>query len=131
FDVIVMGEVIEHVDKPGALLGNAAAMLETSGCLVVTTPNPWYANVIVKNLLCGTPFSDSADHVGWYDAGTLFEIGQRNGLELHKYTGVRAASARTTAGRFLLQIAPLLIASGINRFLFAKTIIYEFKLRNA
>jgi 2-polyprenyl-3-methyl-5-hydroxy-6-metoxy-1,4-benzoquinol methylase len=130
FDVIVMGEIIEHVDKPGALLANAAAMLEADGCVVVTTPNPWYVNVIIKNLLRGASFSDSADHVGWYDASTLFEIGQRNGLELQRYTGVRAASARTILGRLVFQMAPLLIAIGINQFLFAKTIIYEFRLRN-
>jgi len=129
FDVIVMGEIIEHVDKPGTLLANAAAMLEPDGCLVVTTPNPWYVNVIVRNLLRGAPFSDSADHVAWYDAGTLFEMGQRNGLELHRYIGVRAASARTIAGRIVFGVAPLLIAVGINQFLFAKTIIYEFRRR--
>ena len=129
FDLIVMGEVIEHLDNPGPLLANAAAMLEQDGCLVVTTPNPWYANVIVKNLFAGAPFSDSADHVGWYDAGTLFEIGQRNGLELYKYSGVRATSARTIAGKALFGIAPLLIAIGLNQYLFSKTIVYEFKRR--
>lgn len=130
FDVVVMGEVIEHVDRPGTLLANAAAMLEPDGCVVVTTPNPWYANVIIKNLLRGAPFSESADHVSWYDAGTMFEIGQRNGLELHRYTGVRTASARTIPGQIAFEIAPLLIATGINQFLFAKTIIYEFRRRN-
>jgi SAM-dependent methyltransferase len=129
FDVIVVGEVIEHVDRPGALLANAAAMLEQDGCLVVTTPNPWYANVIIKNLLGGVPFSDSADHVGWYDAGTLYEIGQRNGLELFRYAGVWTVSARTFPGRIVFGVAPLLIAMGINQNLFAKTIIFEFRRR--
>lgn len=131
FDVIVMGEIIEHVDKPGALLANAAAMLEPDGCLIVTTPNPWYANVIIKNLLRSAPFSESADHVAWYDAATLLEIGQRNGLELHRYTGVRTAFARTISGRIILRIAPVLIAMGLNQYLFAKTVIYEFRRRNA
>src|SRR5882757_1232432 len=72
FELIVMGEIIEHIDAPGALLRNVAAMLADGGVLVLTTPNPWYANVIVKNLGGAVPFTDSADHVKWYDASTLY-----------------------------------------------------------
>jgi 2-polyprenyl-3-methyl-5-hydroxy-6-metoxy-1,4-benzoquinol methylase len=128
FDVIVMGEVIEHVEEPGGLLRNVASMLEDDGLLVLTTPNPWYLNVIVKNLLGSVPFKDSADHVSWYDASTLYEVGQRCDLELSRYVGVQAASPRSVLGRILFGMVPGLIALGVNQFLFAKTIIYEFRL---
>jgi SAM-dependent methyltransferase len=127
FDVIVMGEIIEHIEKPGSLLRNAAMMLDKGGVVVLTTPNPWYVNIIFKNLLDTAPFTESADHVSWYDASTLYELGQRCGLQLYRYTGVQDAAARTFHGKVLFRIAPLLIRFRLNQLLFAKTIIYEFR----
>jgi 2-polyprenyl-3-methyl-5-hydroxy-6-metoxy-1,4-benzoquinol methylase len=127
FDIIVMGEIIEHIDQPGSLLRNAAMMLEEGGVLVLTTPNPWYVNVIIKNLLDTTPFTDSVDHVSWYDASTLYEIGQRCGLQLYRYAGVQNVGARTLPGRVFFRIAPALITLGLSQLIFAKTIIYEFR----
>ena len=127
FDIIVMGEIIEHIEQPGSLLRNAATMLDEGGVVVLTTPNPWYVNVIIKHLLNAVPFTESADHVSWYDASSLYELGQRCGLQLYRYTGVRDAAARTFPGRVLFQIAPLLITLRLNQCLFAKTIIYEFR----
>ena len=127
FDIIVMGELIEHIEQPGRLLRNAAMMLDEGGLVVLTTPNPWYVNVIIKNLLDTAPFTESADHVSWYDASTLYEMGQRCGLQLYRYTGVRDAAARTLPGRVLFRIAPFLITLRLNQLLFAKTIIYEFR----
>src|SRR5215469_7747818 len=42
FDVIVAGELIEHVDNPGGLIANLARHLKPDGMLVITTPNPFY-----------------------------------------------------------------------------------------
>jgi SAM-dependent methyltransferase len=127
FDIIVMGEIIEHIEQPGRLLHNAAMMLDAGGVVVLTTPNPWYVNVIIKNLLGTAPFTESADHVSWYDASTLYEMGQRCGLQLYRYTGVRNATASTLPGRVLFRIAPFLTTLRLNQLLFAKTIIYEFR----
>ncbi len=39
FDIVLLGEVIEHVAYPDALLTGLAALLAPSGLLIVTTPN--------------------------------------------------------------------------------------------
>lgn len=39
FDVVVLSEVIEHVDDPGALLATIRSLLEPDGLLVLTLPN--------------------------------------------------------------------------------------------
>ncbi len=39
FDVVIVGELVEHVAEPAALLAEAARLLAPNGLLVVTTPN--------------------------------------------------------------------------------------------
>lgn len=126
FDVIIGGEVLEHLDAPGPFMRNCAAMLKPGGRLAITAPNPWYANPILKNCFSRSTFVDSADHVAWYDASVLYELGQRSGLQLERFTGVGGAHPRTAAGRLFFALRPLLMGLGIRAELFAKTIIYEF-----
>jgi SAM-dependent methyltransferase len=126
FDLIVMGDVIEHVGNPGALVKNAALMLAEGGRLLFTTPNPWYLNPILKNVFDGQPFTDSADHVMWFDPSTIAEMGQRAGLALDCYAGIRMQHSGTGLSKLAIGLAPLLISLGIRRELFAKAMLYEF-----
>lgn len=126
FDLIVMGDVIEHVGNPGALMGNAALMLAEGGRLLLTTPNPWYLNPVLKNALEGPPFTDSADHVTWLDPSTFAELGQRAGLILDSYTGIKMRHSGSVLSKLAVGLSPVLISLGIRRELFAKTMLYEF-----
>jgi 2-polyprenyl-3-methyl-5-hydroxy-6-metoxy-1,4-benzoquinol methylase len=125
FDVIIAGEVLEHLDAPGMFMKNCAAMLDFSGRLAITVPNPWYANVMLKNLT-GSSFIDSADHVAWYDASTLYELGQRYGLQLDRYAGIGSTHSRTFRARLFFGLQPILKSLGFSAELFAKSIIFEF-----
>lgn len=131
FELIIMGELIEHVPMPYSVLCNAARMLEDDGTLVLTTPNPWYVNAIIKNLKNGTPFTDSADHICWYDPSTLYELGQRCGFELRRFRGARAVNPNTMGGKLFFRAAPMLVALGLNPLVFCKTILYELDLPTA
>lgn len=128
FDLIVIGDVIEHLGNPSALFTNTREMLATTGRIILTTPNPWYANAVLKNVFEGKPFTDSVDHVAWFDAGTLCELAARNGLHLDCYAGVMAGATSSIRSRLLFKIAPLLMKLGIRREVFAKTMVYEFVL---
>lgn len=126
FDVITAGEVIEHLDAPGLLLKNCASMLPPGGRLIATVPNPWYLNVILKNAFRTSLYVDSADHVAWYDPNAMCELGQRAGLELCQWGGVRAAGPSSLLGRVFFRFSPWLIRLGFARELFAKTMVYMF-----
>jgi len=126
FDLIVMGEIIEHVGNPGALMKNAALMLAEGGRVILTTPNPWYLNAILKNLFEGLPFTDSTDHVVWFDPSTLAEIGQRAGLTLDCYAGIKMKHSGSVLSKVAVRLAPALSVLGIRRELFAKSMLYEF-----
>lgn len=126
FDLIVMGDIIEHVGNPAALMKNAALMIRDRGRLIITTPNPWYLNPILKNVLEGQPFSDSADHKMWFDPSTLVELGHGAGLVLESYAGIRMRHSGSVLSRLAIHLAPVAIALGIRRELFAKSMLYEF-----
>jgi 2-polyprenyl-3-methyl-5-hydroxy-6-metoxy-1,4-benzoquinol methylase len=126
FDVIIGGEVLEHVDAPGMFMKNCAAMLNPGGRLAITVPNPWYCNAIVKNCFGRYTFVDSADHVAWYDPSTLFELGQRHNFELERFAPIAVNDAKTLRAKLLFSLSPLLIRIGLSPQLFAKSTIYEF-----
>lgn len=51
FEVIVMSDVIEHLDRPGQALQVLMRHLAPGGRLIVTTPNPTYAGTLARALL--------------------------------------------------------------------------------
>jgi len=55
FDVIVLSEVIEHLEAPGAALRNLIGHLAEDGEIIVTTPNPSYGVDAAKTALGGAP----------------------------------------------------------------------------
>ena len=126
FDIIIGGEVLEHLDAPGMFVKNCAAMLNPGGRLTITVPNPWYINAIVKSCFRRYTFVDSADHVAWYDASTLLELGQRHGFELERFAGIAVRGTKTFPGRLLMKLRSPLIRMGLAPQLFTKSIIYEF-----
>jgi 2-polyprenyl-3-methyl-5-hydroxy-6-metoxy-1,4-benzoquinol methylase len=128
FELIIVGDVVEHLNNPGALFKNAAVMLEENGRLLITTPNPWYANAMLKNTFEGRPFTDSVDHIAWFCAATLCELASRNGLQLVHYCGVKADKSASLKSIIFFKLASLFIKIGIRPEVFAKTMIYEFAL---
>jgi SAM-dependent methyltransferase len=126
FDLIIGGEVLEHLDAPGMFMESCSAMLLPGGRLAITVPNPWYANVILGNLWEQATFVDSVDHVAWFESWTLYELAQRHGLELVCVSSIVSARANTWKGRLFFALRPLLVQLGFSTRLFAKSIIYEF-----
>ena len=129
FELIICGEVLEHIDAPGMFLKNLAEMLIPNGTIVITVPNPWYINASLKSSFGRNPFVDSVDHVAWYDAATLMELGSRCGLKLTKYTyfNIGIASFRSFKANIMFFLKPLWLALGCKPELFSKTLVYEFQ----
>ncbi len=128
FDLIICGDIIEHLESPGRLLASAAQMLRPSGKLIISVPNPWYINIILKNTFNGSPYVDNVDHVTWFDACSLCELGERHGLALHHFVGVTVQNQTKLPAKLFFSVAPLLTRLGLRPELFDKTIIYEFVL---
>jgi len=76
FDVIVMGDVIEHVNNPGLLLANIRKHLKKNGQLIVTTPNAKWWTVAYR---------PHPEHVVWHDKYTLTKLLQRFGFSVEQF----------------------------------------------
>jgi len=127
YDVIVCGELIEHVDNVGALLRNIAASLADGGMVILTTPNPWYINATIKNTFGKAPFTDNVDHVAWYDPSTMVELAQRSGLYLDKYYGIRVNTNTIRSKLFFFMIRMFRPVIRINPVVLSKSNIYILK----
>lgn len=73
FDVIVLGDVLEHVDNQGFLLDNCRRHLREEGILIITTPNArWLTALEATN----------PTHTLWHDRFTLSTMLARHGFEI-------------------------------------------------
>ncbi len=97
FDVIVAGELIEHVGNLDFLFTTARDCLSRTGQLILTTPNP-YAPARVRAGQRGVVW-ENADHVAYLFPSGAAELSERHGLVL---TG-----ATTVADRMAERAEPL------------------------
>jgi 2-polyprenyl-3-methyl-5-hydroxy-6-metoxy-1,4-benzoquinol methylase len=86
FDVIYIGDVIEHVDSPVNLIRFAKRHLSAGGLIIVTTPNPYlHANRYYRlrsfQKLNGY-MNVNMQHICWVTPFNMLEICRRADLEL-------------------------------------------------
>ena len=77
FDVIVAGDVIEHLNNPGLFLANVARHLKDDGKLIITTPNAKWWTVVMR---------PHFDHTAWYDVFTLRVILDRHFFQVDDFS---------------------------------------------
>lgn len=122
FDRVVLGDVIEHVDNPLALLRFAARHLSDNGLIVCTTPNPFYIGHALEIARNGVLIAN-AEHVSWITPTNALELAFRADLDLkcfHHYSGAGNSVFRRVC------ISSLKIANLIKYEVFARSYIYVF-----
>jgi SAM-dependent methyltransferase len=103
-DLVVAGEVIEHLDDPGSFLDGLHALVAPSGLLVVTTPNA--SGLVNTAALLGNLEVNHPDHVVLYSCTTLDTMLTRHGWQpvehavfLQQVKSLGAARSTGGAGR--------------------------------
>lgn len=96
FDLVVCGEVVEHVGNPGEFFNATRELLRPAGRFVVTTPNPYALRRIVQYLR-NRP-DENVDHVTLISPWGIMEFAERAGLVLDAYRGVQYGPADGKAG---------------------------------
>jgi SAM-dependent methyltransferase len=80
FDVIVAGELIEHVEALNMLFDVASEALAPDGEMIITTPNP-YAPHRVRAAQLGIMW-ENVDHIVYAFPSGMAELAERHGLVL-------------------------------------------------
>jgi len=96
FEMVVAGDIIEHLSNPGKMLAGARKLLGPGGVLVVSTPNafglPNYLRFIAGR------YREGAQHVLSFSQMTLEQLLARNGFAVREaYTGFES-HAKTAHG---------------------------------
>lgn len=106
FDVIVAGELIEHLSNPGRFLDRCYEHLEDDGRLVLTTPNPrrlhmlhWYAT--------GREQRANPEHTMWFDHYVIQELASRHGFRIADWEWYKPGSVLSTALLYYLGVRSL------------------------
>lgn len=89
FDRVMIGDVIEHVDNPVALLRFAARHLAENGLIICTTPNPFFIEHLMEVVRNGI-LIPNAEHVSWITPANALELAYRAELSLkliHPFSG--------------------------------------------
>jgi SAM-dependent methyltransferase len=79
-DVVVAGELVEHLDRPGDFLDAVKPLVAADGVLVLTTPNA-HSLTNVLGALAGRELVNP-DHVAWLSWRTLETLLTRHGWAL-------------------------------------------------
>ena len=103
YDVVIAGEVIEHLGNPEMMMWNCRQVLAPHGRLFLTTPNP-HCLRLVSAYLRGKVV-ESVDHlVYWFPSG-IAELADRTGFRLIRYRGVISDSAGRGPRRAISRLA--------------------------
>lgn len=106
FDLIVLSDVIEHVNAPLEAINNLAGQLTPQGRLLITTPNPTHYSLVARAWLGGRP-AVYYDHVAAWLPEHFQVIGDRLGLRLTDAAFFSHMDRRTASTRFKSAFAHL------------------------
>jgi 2-polyprenyl-3-methyl-5-hydroxy-6-metoxy-1,4-benzoquinol methylase len=88
YDIIVMSDVIEHVNDPVGFLKFYAGFLVPGGKILITTPNAHgirnFTSILIRN-----SYSVNPEHTLWLCPKTMLEIASRAGLEFVDFFWLR------------------------------------------
>lgn len=124
FDVVVAGEILEHVLNMGGLLHNAREVLKPGGKLLISTPNPYLLATSVPALF--GLFTGNVDHVAEFRPYGMIELASRTGFELTEWRGEKASGVRRGRRRPLHWLARSLSAISPRSIADCGSIIYVF-----
>ncbi len=129
FEVVVAGEILEHIDRPGPFFAHAHQSLAPGGTLVLTTPYPWFVGTSLRNSLAGCSLGGSLEHVAWFDPFNIAELCGRYGFVLNQWHGLRPEPVAGGLGRVLFETLTKVIRRGwafpLSPLTGCRSILYE------
>lgn len=96
FDVVIAGDIIEHLSNPGKMLDGLGRWLKPDGIVVVSTPNAFSLPAYLRWIRgC---FHEGAQHVVCFNPITLSQLAARHGFEVVRALSCYQSTAKQTHG---------------------------------
>lgn len=123
FDIIVVGDLIEHLSNPGQMLDGLKRFCTSNSNILLTTPNAFGVASFFRFLF--NKFSEGDEHVMSFNVLNL-----QNMLERHGYTAVSINTCYQEHARKMVLFSVLkLLLSAMPKF--GGTLFLEVKLDNS
>jgi SAM-dependent methyltransferase len=102
-EVVIAGEIVEHLDAPGPFLRAMRELVGPEGLLVLTTPNAYR----LLNFLAPLTGSELVhpDHTAWHSPRTLRTLLERSGWRVEELAYYHAPRRRGARGANVLRRA--------------------------
>jgi 2-polyprenyl-3-methyl-5-hydroxy-6-metoxy-1,4-benzoquinol methylase len=84
FDVVVAGEIIEHLFNVGNFLDCIKKHMNKNSILIITTPNAFGFRRMIGSILKGS-LKENIEHTAYYSDTTLRQVLQRKGFKNIKF----------------------------------------------
>lgn len=118
-DLVLAGELIEHLDRPGAFLEEVKPLLRAGGLLVLTTPNATRLSSFLGGLVHREIVSP--EHVGWHSWRTLMTLLGNHGWTMQEVAYYATPPLPWPAGASGAEIAA---AAGVNAVRSLSRLVY-------
>jgi 2-polyprenyl-3-methyl-5-hydroxy-6-metoxy-1,4-benzoquinol methylase len=90
YDLIIFGEVLEHLENPGAAIKNSINLLSSNGVVLVTVPNAFGIRNFFENFFNNRELTRT-DHCAYYSYVTLnrlFGMNLMKNNSFHYYSNI-------------------------------------------
>lgn len=106
-EIVVAGELLEHLDRPGMVLENCQRWMSDECKFVITVPNAFSMRGML-HVLRGYE-KVAPDHVSYYSYSNVRELAERNGFHLDRVNWYRYSFTPTAIDRIVdVALAPAL-----------------------
>jgi 2-polyprenyl-3-methyl-5-hydroxy-6-metoxy-1,4-benzoquinol methylase len=99
FDVIVCGDIIEHLNNIGVFLETISRHMDTDSLCVITTPNPFNIEQIMSAIFHNRIYVN-LEHTLWLDPQVMFELVSRTSLQIVGFHWIRTRFTFPVRKRF-------------------------------
>jgi predicted TPR repeat methyltransferase len=97
FDIVVAGDLMEHLTSPGAMLNGIKRFLRPGGHFVMSTVNAFGLNFQLRRWL-GT-YTEHPEHVCFFSPETVVHMLERHGYAVLEILGCYTEPPRTFKGK--------------------------------
>lgn len=109
FDVVVAGDIIEHLSCPGLFLEGVRGIMDEDSLLVVTTPNAFGLASFIR--YCRGRFREGLEHVASYNSENIAQLLARHGFAVASIDTCYQEHAKTfgavfQVGKMVLRAMP-------------------------